>query len=133
MLNRAQRIALFLTSSLVLLFYVSLLQTPFSLAPPCLPFQPLTSLSQLPELAKGRQCGHVATLNALYRWELNPIDENYDTEPSRVEEEGGALVFPGPLQKKLSRWLNGDPDLLQEAELQKVVQVKVETQIHEIT
>ena len=90
-------------------------------------------LSQLAELAKGRQCGHVATLNALYRWELNPIDENQDTEPSRVEEEGGPLVFPGPLQKKLSRWLNGDPDLLQEAELQKVVQVKVETQIHEIT
>ena len=76
MLNRAQRIALFLTSGLVLLFYVSLLQTPFFLAPPCLPFHPLTSLSQLPELAKGRQCGHVATLNALYRWELNPIDEN---------------------------------------------------------
>ena len=42
----------------------------------------------------------------------------------RVEEEGGPLVFPGPLQEKLSRWLNGDPDLLQEAELQKVVQVK---------
>ena len=43
---------------------------------------------------------------------------------SRVEEEGGPLVFPGPLQEKLSRWLNGDPDLLQEAEMQKVVQVK---------
>ena len=41
----------------------------------------------------------------------------------RVEEEGGLLVFPGPLQEKLSRWLNGDPGLLQEAELQKVVQV----------
>jgi len=49
----------------------------------------------------------VITLNALYR----------------VEEEGGPLVFPGPLQEKLSRWLNGDPDLLQEAELQKVVQI----------
>ena len=42
----------------------------------------------------------------------------------RVEIEGGPLVFPDPLQKKLSRWLNGDPQLIQAAELQKVVQVQ---------
>ena len=42
----------------------------------------------------------------------------------RVELEGGPLVFPDPLQKKLSRWLNGDPQLIQAAELQKVVQVQ---------
>ena len=41
-----------------------------------------------------------------------------------VELEGGPLVFPHPLQKKLSRWLNGDPQLIQAAELQKVVQVQ---------
>ena len=32
-------------------------------------------------------------------------------------------MFPGPLQLKLSRWLKGDPVLLQKADLQKVVQV----------
>ena len=32
-------------------------------------------------------------------------------------------MFPGPLQLKLSRWLKGDPELLQKADLQKVVQV----------
>ena len=51
------------------------------------------------------------------------MDQKYQDEPSRVEEEGGPIVFPGPLQLKLSRWLKGDPVLLQKADLQKVVQV----------
>ena len=81
MLSRAQMIVLFFTIGLLLLLY-ALPHTPLSLVSmstsntSCPSFDPLTSLSQLPELAKGRQCGHVATLNALYRWELNPIDEN---------------------------------------------------------
>ena len=51
-------------------------------------------------------------------------DKVLSWEMHRVELEGGPLVFPDPLQKKLSRWLNGDPQLIQAAELQKVVQVQ---------
>jgi len=113
MISRNQMIFLLLLTSLLLLLYM-LPHIPFSLSSrsdfcsPCPPFQPLTSLSQLEELTKRSQCcGHVKTLNTLYR----------------IEIEGGPLVFPDPLQEKLSRWLNGDPQLVQAAELQKVVQI----------
>ena len=73
MLSRAQMILLLLTISLLFLVYAQL-RTPLSMStssssssPSCPSFDPLTSLSQLPSLAKGRPCGHVATLNALYR------------------------------------------------------------------
>ena len=72
MISRNQMICLFLPTSLLLLLYM-LLHIPFSLSSkshsisPCPPFEPLTSLSQLKELTKRSQCGHVKTLNTLYR------------------------------------------------------------------
>ena len=73
MISRNQMIFLLLFTSLLLLIYM-LLHIPFSLSSkshfcsPCPPFEPLTSLSQLEELTKRSQCcGHVKTLNTLYR------------------------------------------------------------------
>ena len=65
-------IFLLLFTSLLLLLYM-LLHNPLSISSKsdfsslCPPFEPLTSLSQLKELTKRSQCGHVKTLNTLYR------------------------------------------------------------------
>ena len=66
MISRNQMIFLLLFTSLLLLLYM-LLHNPLSICSPCPPFESLTSLLQLKELTKRSQCGHVKTLNTLYR------------------------------------------------------------------
>ena len=42
---------------------------------------------------------------------------------SRIEEEGGLLVFPAQFEERMLGWLGGDLGLLEEAAYQTVIQV----------